>query len=282
MAKSLSATLITILMTTIGLSSESNYSVSVVPYKTLHEQDPLVLKIYTPAGASDSNPLPGIVFFFGGGWNGGNISHLEPQAIHLAERGMISICAQYRTKSSHEVTPNICLEDAWDATRYINEYADEYFIDPKRIAAGGGSAGGHLAAATAFCPIPEGIPQDYRPDVLVLFNPVIDNGPNGYGYDRVSEYWKQFSPLHNIRSYRPPSLFLIGDSDDLIPVATAEAFAAKLNKGAPKTCRLIVYKSAAHGFFNKGRVSSNGKEYFAECIEAMDTFLVDQGYLASK
>ena len=59
-------------------------------------------------------------------------------------------------------------------------------IDPKRIAAGGGSAGGHVAAATGVCngfedPDDSNAEVSSKADALLLFNPVYDNGPEGYG-----------------------------------------------------------------------------------------------------
>ncbi len=48
---------------------------------------------------------------------------------------------------------------------------------------------------------------------LIVYKPiqVFDNGPGGYGHDRVKEYWQQFSPLHNITKDTPPTLGLFGE-----------------------------------------------------------------------
>jgi len=87
------------------------------------------------------------------------------------------------------------VKDAKSAVRWIRKNALTYNIDPERIAAGGGSAGGHIAAATGTSTAFEEDGEDKSisswPNLLVLFNPVIDNGPDGYGHSRVKGYHKQ-------------------------------------------------------------------------------------------
>lgn len=254
----------------------------IIAYKKVGgTNESLVLKRYGPSGQAEGTALPTAIFFFGGGWNGGNIGHFEPQARHLAERGMVAICAQYRTRSSHEVPPNVCLMDAKSAIRYVRQNAEDLGIDPHRLAVGGGSAGGHLAAATTFCDgfntVGEDTKISTRANALLLFNPVIDNGVNGYGHERVREFWEDFSPLHNISS-PPPTLFLLGDNDNLIPVGTGVAF-QKAIEDAGGRCDLHIYPTGQHGFFNPGRPAGNGKEYYEDCLQKMDDFLVSLGFL---
>ena len=254
----------------------------IIAYKKVGgTNESLVLKRYGPSGQAEGTALPTAIFFFGGGWNGGNIGHFEPQARHLAERGMVAICAQYRTRSSHEVPPNVCLMDAKSAIRYVRQNDEDLGIDPHRLAVGGGSAGGHLAAATTFCDgfntVGEDTKISTRANALLLFNPVIDNGVNGYGHERVREFWEDFSPLHNISS-PPPTLFLLGDNDNLIPVGTGVAF-QKAIEDAGGRCDLHIYPTGQHGFFNPGRPAGNGKEYYEDCLQKMDDFLVSLGFL---
>lgn len=81
------------------------------------------------------------------------------------------------------------MEDAKSAIRFLRVNARELHIKPDKIASEGGSAGGHLAAA-AFNIIYINDPKDAinvsaKTNVLVLFNPVIHNGPDGYGYGNL-------------------------------------------------------------------------------------------------
>src|SRR5207244_268255 len=110
-------------------------------------------------------------------WTNGSVKQFEPQAEYLATRGMVAIRADYRIKSKHEVTPVECVEDAHAAMRWVRKNAGMLGIDPNRIVASGGSAGGHLAACTAD-PDPRRGSTHYavssRPNALLLFNPVLN------------------------------------------------------------------------------------------------------------
>ena len=112
------------------------------------------LKLHVFSTEGGGRRRPAIVFFFGGGWVGGNPSQFFPHCEHLAAKGMVAVSAEYRVKSRHQATPFDCVEDARSAVRYLRGHARELGIDPDRIAAGGGSAGGHLAAATGTLNVP--------------------------------------------------------------------------------------------------------------------------------
>jgi acetyl esterase/lipase len=204
----------------------------------------------------DYNPeqtYPAIVFFFGGGWNGGSTGQFEPHARYFAQRGMVCFRADYRVRSRHQTSPFESLKDAKSAIRFVREHAREFGVDPQKIVASGGSAGGHLAAATALSSAyNEGndlLSYSCVPSALILFNPVMDNGPGGYGYERIGEAYKDFSPLHNIREGAPPTILFLGTEDRLIPVETAAYYQMVMEKVGSR-CDLHLYEGQGHGFFN--------------------------------
>ena len=126
------------------------------------------------------------------------------------------------------------MNDAKSAMRWVRSHAAELGIDPNRIASGGGSAGGHLAA---FVGMVEGKddPQDdtkvsAKSNAMCLFNPVFDNGPGGWGTERVGDRYQEFSPAHNITKDDPPAIVFLGSQDKLIPVKTLETFKANMEK----------------------------------------------------
>ena len=237
----------------------------------------LYLTVYPSTIKEATKKLPAIVFFFGGGWNNGTVKQFEPQALYFSQRGMVCILVDYRVKEKQKTTPFESLKDAKSAIRYIREHANELGIDPSKIVAAGGSAGGHLAAATATI-------NDYNestdntaisciPDALVLFNPVFDNGPGGYGYERIGEAYKNFSPLHNIKSGAPPTIVFLGDKDHLIPAETAKYYKTIMEK-VKSRCDLFLYEGQGHGFFNYKNL-----EYYKKTVSETDTFLQSLGYL---
>jgi len=246
----------------------------VIEYKTTPQRS-LSLHVFNPPNHKAADKTPAIVFFFGGGWKGGDPTHFYGQSKHLASRGMVAICADYRTEKNAGTTPAECVKDGKSAMRWVRCHAQELGIDPDKILAGGGSVGGHVAAAVAtlkgFNEEGEDISISCKPSALVLFNPVFDNSENGYGYNRVSNYWKEFSPMHNLDKNVPPTLVQLGTKDKLIPVATAEAYKAKMEELGVR-CDLILYDDQPHGFFNKAK--------YTETLQAADDFLVSLGYLS--
>ena len=145
-------------------------------YKRTKQAD-LEIVVHYPPGWKENDKRPAIVFFFGGGWTNGTVKQFEPQATYLASRGMVAARADYRVKSRHGVTPEECVEDAKSAVRWLRQNAAKLGIDPDRIVAAGGSAGGHIAACTALDPGLEAEGEDpkisSKPNALVLFNPVL-------------------------------------------------------------------------------------------------------------
>lgn len=250
----------------------------VVTYKTI-AGTPLNLHLFASPGPT---PRPAIVFFFGGGWNGGTPTQFYPQCAHLAARGMVAISAEYRTHSQHGTTPYECVADARSAVRWIRSHAAEFGLDPDRIAAGGGSAGGHLAAATAvltsFDEPGEDTSVSCRPNALVLFNPVLDNGPDGYGQDRVADRWLEFSPMHNLRPGAPPTIIFLGSEDKLIPVASMAAYKHRMAELGAR-CDVWIYDGQAHGFFN---YRDGANPCYAATLREADRFLVSLGYLVGE
>ena len=242
------------------------------------KQRPLFLHVFAPDATAFPGPRPAIIFFHGGGWVEGDALRFYDQARHLADEGMVAVSAEYRLGGTDGTDPRTALADAISAMRYLHSHVPALGIDSARIAAGGGSAGGQLAAALATSngfedPADDaGVP--YRPTALVLFNPVIDNGPGGFGHDRVSGYWEAFSPLHNIRTGHPPTLIMLGTRDALVPVATGEAYCDKV-RAVGAACRLALYEGQPHAFFARSR----SLRYFTETLAAMDTFLGELGYL---
>lgn len=244
-------------------------------YKTVG-RDSLFIELYSP-DISISKPAPVMVFFFGGGWKGGGIDQFRPQAKYFVKRGLITALVDYRVMSRNGASPFTCLRDAKSAIRYLRANADSLGIDPNKVICSGGSAGGHLAAATSviegYNEPSDDLTIDCKPNVLVLFNPVIDNGPGGYGYERIREDYLSFSPLHNLRKNASPTIIFLGTKDHLIPVETAKYYQKVMQK-LELRCDLHLYENQKHGFFNYKNF-----EFYQQTVLEVDKFLQSLGYL---
>jgi acetyl esterase/lipase len=251
-----------------------NFSQEKVLYKQIKDVK-LFLEVYYPENIDTTKKYPAMVFFFGGGWKEGSTKKFERQAKYFSKRGLVSVLVDYRIQGKHKTTPFESLKDAKSAIRFIKENSEKLHIDSSKIIAAGGSAGGHLAAATAlieeYNEITDNLNISSKPNALVLFNPVIDNGPGGYGYSRIGNDYKNFSPLHNIQKNAPPTVIFLGTNDIYIPVETAKYYEKVMEKVGSR-CDLFLYEGAKHTFFNN-------KKYYKKVLLEADKFIQSLGYL---
>lgn len=240
--------------------------------------DDIKLKAYILGESDAKKPKPAIIFFFGGGWNGGKVQQFEKQANHLAQRGMIAILADYRVRSRHKVKPVECAKDAKACLAWVRENSERLGIIPQKICAAGGSAGGHLAAATGTLP---GLGSEERPNAMILFNPVAQLADWGewtkkrYAEDRdLGIEAIKLCPTNNAGKHSAPTIIFHGTADTTVPYHTVEALEAALKK-ADQPVQLVPYKGRGHGFFNKGKD-------FTDTLEKSDEFLVELGWIPKK
>ncbi|MCX6907438.1 MAG: alpha/beta hydrolase [Verrucomicrobia bacterium] len=257
-------------------------------YKTVGDVK-LSLYIFTPPDHKPDDKRPAIVFFFGGGWTSGSPGQFLNQCRYLASRGMVAITADYRVASRHQVKAVECVKDTKSAIRWVRANAKRLGIDPGRIAAGGGSAGGHLAACTGtvteFDEKGEDAAVSSVPNAMVLFNPALVLAPLGglsderlralLNSDRCGVEPVKISPCHHVRAGAPPAIIFHGKADTTVPYATAEAFAEAMKKVGSR-CELAGFEDQPHGFFNFGR---NENKFFVETVRKMDQFLASLGWL---
>ncbi len=261
----------------------------VMTYKQVGDRE-LKLDMFFPEGWDAADARPAAVFFFGGGWKNGDTRQFYPQAEYLATRGMVTICAEYRTENNGGVKPFDCVEDAKSAMRFVRSHAAELGIDPDKLAAGGGSAGGHLAAATATVEAYDSEQDDLSispgPNALLLFNPACDNSAEGYGYDRVGDYYKTISPMENLDAEVPPTIIFLGDQDGVFPVPRARLYQERMKENGIR-CELLIYEGQTHGFYNLDRKKNgldleNNRKYFLRTAESMDRFLASLGFVSGE
>ena len=260
-----------------------------ITYKTV-DGVKLNLWIFTPEEHRSTDTKPAIVFFFGGGWNAGSPNQFVKHCEYLSARGMVAIVADYRVKSRHDVTAKFCVSDAKSAIRWVRKHASELGIDSNKVIAGGGSAGGHLAAACAILPKFDDENEDKlissKPDALILFNPVLVLAPidglKKQTNEKLEDLKKRLgtkpedmSPYHNIHGDLPPTIIFHGTGDKTVPFSTIELFTKRMHEFG-NNCTLVAYQGEPHGFFNYGNKSNAP---FVDTVHKMDEFLVSLGYL---
>lgn len=252
-------------------------------YKTIDSVD-LKLYVFNPDGHKSDNQAPVIVFFFGGGWAGGTPKQFYQQSAYLAEKGMVAISADYRVSSRNKTTPFESVKDAKSAVRWIRKHAKELGIDPNKIVASGGSAGGHIAACTGIIQGNEEKGEDLSisslPNAMILFNPVLDTTVKRFA-ERVGEYRKtEISPVHHVRSTLVPTIVFHGTADSTVPFENAQRFTS-LMKEAGNDCTLEAYEGKAHGFFNGNffRPKSTDTTPYKDTMKKSWTFLMERNFL---
>lgn len=237
-------------------------------------QEELQIIIHFPSDCKKTDNRPAIVFFFGGGWLRGKINQFEPHANYFASKGLVTARADYRVKDRHGTTIVESLEDAKTAIRWLRINYKKLGIDTNRIVASGGSAGAHLAASSfiieGFENKNENLNISSKPNLLVLFNPVLDVTLFRQEERIMSlDLEKSLSPNQNLSSYIPPTLLFYGTSDSLM-VQGKQYFSVSKELGFQ--AKLYLAENVSHGFFNH-------EPWLSSTIKIVDYFLFENNYL---
>jgi acetyl esterase/lipase len=209
----------------------------------------LQLDMYRPKGLG--KPVPAIVLIHGGAWQSGKRGDYRFYGVSFAKRGYVVASITYRL--TKEAPFPAAVHDVKCAIRFLRANAKQYNIDSDKIAAIGGSAGGHLAMMLGYSSdVPElegdggnpGIssrvqavvniygPTDLTTDFAKAAGPVIRFLAKPY--DQAPDRYKLASPITHVSKDDPPTLILHGTIDEVVPVEQADALAAKLKEqGVP-------------------------------------------------
>lgn len=242
-------------------------------YKTVGGKS-LELHVWKPEGHKDGAKVPGIVLFHGGGFRNGDYTQFIDQAEYFASRGMVAVSANYRLTTEPGVKIEDCVEDAKSAMRWVRANAAKLGIDPDKLAAGGGSAGGYLAAATLLAEFsdaktdPPGVSA--KPNAMVLFNPAFGSGRGENGEKDARDPEGKGDLRKYVKPGQPACINFYGTEDTLLP--DARRFEQAYKK-AGNRCEILTYEGQNHSFFNK-------PPYKDMTLTEADKFLVGLGWLA--
>ncbi len=232
---------------------------------------PIPLRVYRPAGVPASTPLAVLVFFHGGGWVIGDLETHDVLCRQLtAGSGVSVVSVDYRLAPEHKFPAAV--DDAWAATRWVVAHAGELGADASRLAVGGDSAGGNLAAVVALLARDKGAPAIA---VQVLIYPVTDlvgetrsyrDFAEGYLLTREGMRWFiahyltaeaeaadwRASPLRaQSLAGLPPALIVTAGFDPLRD--EGEAYAERLRDAGVRVDS-VCYGGMIHGFVPMGRL----------------------------
>ncbi|MCB9954237.1 MAG: prolyl oligopeptidase family serine peptidase [Planctomycetaceae bacterium] len=255
----------------VGKASETLEPSRQMVYQVIDGKE-YYLHLFEPEGLAEKKPVPCFLVIHGGGWTGGEPRRMYPFADYFAKRGMLGVSLHYRLLNKQLGTTVFdCVADGQTAVRFLRTHAEELGIDPDKIVVSGGSAGGHVAAATQFF---NGTPNDVsaKPNGLVLLFPVIDTSSAGYGQAKIGEPWEQLSPVHNVAKGWPPTILFHGTADNVTPFAGAEAFAAAM-KESGNTLRFHIHEGGDHGYLMRDEA------LFQQTLKQTEEFLVEQNLL---
>ncbi|WP_404851065.1 alpha/beta hydrolase [Dietzia kunjamensis] len=244
----------------------------------------LPARLYSPVHGDET--LPALVFFHGGGWVLGSVDSHDATCRYIAKTGRLKVISvDYRL--APEFRFPTAVEDAIAAFRYVRDHAEELGVDPTRIAVGGDSAGGNLAAVVCQQTRDAG---EKMPDFQLLFVPATNMSARTRSYElfgdgffltRANMDWYEETYIRSDEDRLDPraSPLLAEDFSGLPPahVATGgfdplrdegEAYARKMaDAGVPVSLRR--HDSLVHPFVNAVGATPLARSALSEAVGAM-------------
>ena len=231
-----------------GLITQNAIPSSAEAYKYLAgDGTNLTIHAFVPERSTQSGKA--VIFYFGGGWRVGSPEQFFPFCLALKARGIACFAPDYRVSSRQGTDAIDALHDAQSAYQWVVSKGDKFGVDKSQIYVGGGSAGGHLAAAVALIPN-KSITQ--APAGMLLFNPAVDVGRSARIQGLFRNQAEQYSPIEFVRPSLPGAWVVHGKADEVVPYSTVVDFCQRM-ESAGNVCELLGFDDAGHGFFNARR-----------------------------
>lgn len=261
-------------------------------YCTTPDGVALKMDLYPPTGAAQAGPTPAVLYVHGGGWMQGDKTEGGGAGLYplLQRSGFLVAAINYRLAPQYKFPAQII--DVKCAVRYLRAHAAAYNIDPQRIGAVGGSAGGHLVALLGVTTAEAGWDSGEYADQSSRVQAVVDmfgptdltqlrlNPRRGYGQEVFAiqsaddPLLKTYSPVTYITPDDPPFLILHGDQDELVPLEQSRILYDKL-RAAGVPAELVIVKNAMHAFrpYPGREIQPGGLELFQTLIQFLNRYL---------
>ncbi|HEU5115353.1 MAG TPA: alpha/beta hydrolase, partial [Isosphaeraceae bacterium] len=219
------------------------------------------LDLYRPAADPPAGGWPVVVAIHGGGWSGGSFRGYGRSVARLSRHGLAVASIGYHLSNNGKPAWPRNRNDVRESVRWLRKHAEDYGLNPDRIAVLGASAGGHLAALLGTDPGAEVDGQSAQVSAVVDFYGPADlaelaDVPNAQAALRGllggppatrPKLFKAASPVEHVSADDPPMLLIHGTNDPTVPLEQSRKLAQTL-KDAGVPHRLIEVEGAAHGF----------------------------------
>ncbi|MDI1437499.1 alpha/beta hydrolase fold domain-containing protein [Polyangium sorediatum] len=262
---------------------------AVAEVRDLHAEAPqgrIPLRLYRPAGTTTGTALPVLVYFHGGGWTIGDLETHDTLCRSFANgAGCAVVAVDYRLGPEHRFPAAV--DDSLAATYWVQRNVAALGIEGTRIAVGGDSAGGNLAAVVALAARDAG---DLGISFQLLIYPATDmrriapsHTTNGEGYlltrDSITYYhdhyiddpahdldWRASPLLHPNHENLPPALVLTAGYDPLRD--EGREYAERLTAAGSKAS-YVCFDRQVHGFVTMGKVFDEANTAVAFCAASL-------------
>lgn len=231
---------------------------------------PVPVRLYRGIGTGGGQKLPCLVYYHGGGWVIGDIDSHDVICRRLANGANCAVLSvDYRLAPEHKFPA--AFDDAVTAMRFAVDHAEQIGVDPTRVAVGGDSAGGNLAAAAALVARDAGLALTYQ----VLIYPVTDMTMSLDSYRRVTDgfplvartmewfvghYLRDEADKHDWRASPLHAASLSGTAPAIVIVAAHDpladdglAYARRLEQDGVRVISSY-FSGQMHGFVSMGKV----------------------------
>ena len=250
-----------------------------------HSGVDIAVRVYHPPGATQA--MPALVYLHGGGWTVGDLDTHDVLCRTLClQSGGVVVAVDYRMGPEHKFPAGY--EDAVAAWQWVASQAQVLGVDPARIAIGGDSAGGNLAAAACLGLREQGL----KPVLQLLIYPSTLMAPetasyqtNGQGYmltrDSMAWYsgnylrepqdaldWRASPQLAASHANLPPAFVLTAGFD---PLRDEGLMYADALSRAGVSSQYICFERQIHGFITMGRVLQEANTAVTLCAQALRT-----------
>jgi acetyl esterase len=241
------------------------------------DADGVPIRIYRPAETDE--PSMALVYFHGGGWVVGSIDTHDGITRAIARRaGIVVVSVDYRLAPEHPFPA--ALEDAWTATQWVSNHAEELKLDVDRIGVGGDSSGGNLAAVVARRGRDHAVPVALQlllyPVISYAFDtPSYSYFSQGYGLTRdgMRWYWDQYlGDADGTNQDVSPSQVAVVTAEADVLRDEAESYAQRMFLSTVET-EGYRYDGMVHGFLRMAGKVERSNAAFDELAESIKTML---------